>query len=102
MRDELSQNRSSIDPHSAASRIDIRPDDREISLLGVCGNSGRLVLSRIALKLRRHADILRRAKRLLGLCQLRIAANDTRIDHGFNAPGARDSDERSLTGRPNF
>ena len=71
-----------VDPHSAAPFVDISPNDGEVSLLRVCRDSGRLVLCRIALKIGGHSNILRRAKSLLGFCQLRIAADDERIDHG--------------------
>jgi hypothetical protein len=47
--DELNQARPPVDPHAAASRIDIGPNDREIALLCVRRNGSRLVLDRIAL-----------------------------------------------------
>jgi hypothetical protein len=48
--DQFDQARPPVDPHSAASFVDISPNDSEIALLSVCRDGGCLVLYRIALK----------------------------------------------------
>jgi hypothetical protein len=70
--DQLFEGVAALDPQAALARIGVGADDDEVACVGVAADRGLLVLGRILLVLRGHADVLRRPPRKCGLVADRI------------------------------